>query len=136
MPVVYKSSMQNNMQFGATTTIQNTGTAAISSWTLTWAFPNGQTVANMWNDGTWTQSGAIVTATNPSWDASIPAGTTIMGPAFNGNWNGITKRVAYVVRRQRNDLQLASGNHGCGAGSCDLLRTQQGRGSSAGLSAK
>jgi len=88
--VVYKSSMQNNMQFGATTTIQNTGTAAISSWTLTWAFPNGQTVANMWNDGTWTQSGAIVTATNPSWDASIPAGTTIMGPAFNGNWNGIT----------------------------------------------
>jgi hypothetical protein len=86
--VVYTSSMQNNIQFGATINIENTGTAAINSWTLTWTFPNGQTITNMWNDGTWTQSGANVTVTNAAYNGAIAAGASIIGPGFNGTWNG------------------------------------------------
>ncbi|HEY1255689.1 MAG TPA: cellulose binding domain-containing protein, partial [Terracidiphilus sp.] len=41
--VTYTISPQNTSAFGAALTIQNTGTAAWTSWTLTWAFANGQT---------------------------------------------------------------------------------------------
>jgi len=61
--VVYAISPQNNSAFGAAITIQNTGTTAWTSWTLTWAFANGQTVAQLWN-GVEAQSGANVTVTN------------------------------------------------------------------------
>ncbi|MGD0098688.1 MAG: cellulose binding domain-containing protein, partial [Terracidiphilus sp.] len=47
--VVYTISPQGSSQFGATVSIQNTGTTTLSNWSLTWSFANGQTIAGSWN---------------------------------------------------------------------------------------
>jgi len=78
--------------FGAAVTINNTGTAAISNWTLTWSFANGQTITQVWN-GNVVQSGANVTVTNMSYNGSIPAGGSYAGMGFNGTWNNATNAV-------------------------------------------
>lgn len=78
--------------FGAALTINNTGTTAISSWTLTWSFANGQTITQLWN-GNVTQSGANVSVTNMSYDGSIPAGGSLTSVGFNGSWNSTTNAV-------------------------------------------
>jgi hypothetical protein len=71
--------------FGANVTITNYGDA-VNGWRLTWTFGAGQAVTQLWN-GTVTQSGANVTVTNASYNASIPTnGTTAFG--FNGSWTG------------------------------------------------
>ena len=75
--------------FGAAITINNTGTTAISNWTLTWTFANGQTVTQLWN-GNVTQSGANVSVTNESYNANIPSGGSYSGMGFNGTWNNTT----------------------------------------------
>jgi uncharacterized membrane protein len=90
--VVYTISPQNSSAFGAAITIQNTGTTALNSWTLTWTFANGQTVSSLWN-GVETQSGANVTVKNESYNGSIAAGGTLSGIGFNGTWNGATNAV-------------------------------------------
>ncbi len=90
--VVYTISPQNSSAFGAAITIQNTGTTALSSWTLTWSFPNGQTVSSLWN-GVETQSGANVTVKNQSYNGSIAAGGNLTGIGFNGTWNGSANAV-------------------------------------------
>jgi len=82
----YTISSQWGGGFGAAITINNTGTTAISNWTLTWAFPNGQTVTQLWN-GIETQSGANVSVTNESYNGSIPSGGNYSGMGFNGSWN-------------------------------------------------
>ena len=74
--------------FGASFTITNTGSTAINGWSLKFAFPNGQTITQLWN-GTYTQSGGNVTITNVSYNGSIAAGGTLSSePGFNGAWNG------------------------------------------------
>ena len=78
--------------FGAAITINNTGTTAISSWTLTWTFANGQTVTQLWN-GNVTQSGANVSVTNESYNGSIASGGSYSGMGFNGSWNSVTNAV-------------------------------------------
>ena len=90
--VVYTISSQWNSGFGAGITIQNTGTTAWTSWTLTWTFANGQTVSSLWN-GIETQSGANVTVKNEPYNGSIAAGGTLSGIGFNGTWNGTTNAV-------------------------------------------
>jgi len=90
--VVYTISSQWAGGFGASINIQNTGTTAISNWTLTWAFANGQTVTQLWN-GTETQSGANVTVANMSYNGSIPAGGSYSGMGFNGSWNNVTNAI-------------------------------------------
>jgi len=90
--VVYTISPQNTSAFGAAISIQNTGTTAWSSWTLTWAFANGQTVSQLWN-GIETQSGANVTVKNEPYNGSVAAGSTLSGIGFNGTWNGTTNAV-------------------------------------------
>ena len=90
--VVYTISSQWSGGFGAALSIQNTGTTPLSSWTLTWAFANGQTVSQVWN-GTGTQSGANVTVKNMSYNGSIAAGATLTGMGFNGTWNNVTNAV-------------------------------------------
>lgn len=75
--------------FSAAVMINNTGTTAISNWTLTWAFPNGQTVTQLWN-GVETQTGAGVSVSNESYNGGIPAGGTYNGMGFNGSWNNTT----------------------------------------------
>ncbi|MGA7830769.1 MAG: cellulose binding domain-containing protein, partial [Terracidiphilus sp.] len=90
--VIYTISSQWAGGFGAAINIQNTGTTAISNWTLTWAFANGQTVTELWN-GTVTQSGANVTVKSMSYNGSIPAGGSYSGMGFNGTWNNITNAI-------------------------------------------
>lgn len=68
--------------------IQNTGTAAWTSWTLTWDFPAGQRITQLWN-GDWTQSGATVTVKDyPSSNANIPAGGSYDGVGFTATFSG------------------------------------------------
>jgi hypothetical protein len=73
--------------FQAAITIQNTGSTPWSGWTLTWTFPNGQTISGLWN-GAASQSGINVTVQNLSYDGSIPAGGSYNGVGFTGTWNG------------------------------------------------
>ena len=93
--VDYVISPQNTSAFGATITIVN-GPTAITSWTLTWSFANGQTVAQLWN-GIETQSGANVTVKNEPYNGSIAAGGTLSGIGFNGTWNGTTNAVPTAI---------------------------------------
>ena len=90
--IVYTITNQWPGGFGASVTIDNTGTTALSNWTLTWTFANGQTVTQLWN-GNVSQSGAKVTVTNMSYNGSIPAGGSYTGMGFNGSWNNSTNAV-------------------------------------------
>jgi Cellulose binding domain len=92
--VNYTITPQNSSSFGATVAIENQGTTALSNWTLTWSFANGQTISSSWN-GTAVQSSANVTVSEQSgqtWE-NIPAGGTYSGFGFNGTWNGITNSI-------------------------------------------
>ena len=67
--------------FGASVAITNLGDP-VTAWTLTFAFPSGQTVTQLWN-GVVSQSGANVTVSNASWNGSLGTNaTTSFG--FNG----------------------------------------------------
>ncbi len=83
--IVYTIGNQWPGGFGAAITLENTGTANWTSWTLTWTYANGQTITQLWN-GTETQSGANVTVSNLSYNGSIPAGGSYTGMGFNGSW--------------------------------------------------
>ena len=79
--------------FSATITVRNTGTAALSGWTLRFAFPDaGQRVTQGWS-ATWSQSGTAVTAANAAWNGALPAGASI-GLGFNGTYSGTNPRPA------------------------------------------
>ena len=70
--------------FTANVTIANTGATAWNGWTLKFAFPGDQKITNAWNAQA-VQSGASVTATNLSYNASVAAGgSTSFG--FQGTW--------------------------------------------------
>ena len=92
--VDYTISSQTSSAFGAAITIINNGITALSNWTLTWSFANGQTISASWN-GTESQSGANVTVTEQSgqtWE-NIPAGGSYSGFGLNGTWNGTTNAI-------------------------------------------
>jgi len=74
--------------FEAAVTINNTGVRAMTSWTVTWTFANGQKITDIW-DGKETQSGANVTVTNLNYNGFIPAGGSYTGLGFNGSWNNL-----------------------------------------------
>jgi hypothetical protein len=82
-------SIANDWGSGATVnaTITNTGTTAITSWTLTWTFPGNQVITNLWN-GTYTQSGSAVTVTNANYNGSIAANGGTAGFGFNLTYSG------------------------------------------------
>ena len=74
--------------FGVALTITNTGSTTINGWSLQFSFPNGQTITQLWN-GSYTQSGSMVTITNLSYNATIAPGASLSSePGFNGAWNG------------------------------------------------
>jgi hypothetical protein len=80
--VTYQVTNEWDTGFGANVSIRNDGDA-LDGWSLTWTFPDGQRVTQGWN-GTFSQSGAKVTVTNPDWARTLPAGgTTSVG--FNGS---------------------------------------------------
>jgi hypothetical protein len=88
--VTYAITAQWQGGFGANVTIKNLGDS-VNGWRLAWSFANGQTTTQVWN-ATVTQSGAAVTATNLSYNATIATGaSTDFG--FNGAWNNTTNAV-------------------------------------------
>ncbi|WP_214408443.1 endo-1,4-beta-xylanase [Sphaerisporangium fuscum] len=72
--------------FQASVTVKNTGTAAMTGWTVTWTFPSGQTITQLWN-GTVSQSGAAVSVKNASYNGALaPGASTSFG--FTGAQSG------------------------------------------------
>ncbi|WP_405540607.1 cellulase family glycosylhydrolase [Streptomyces sp. NBC_00075] len=57
-------------------TLRNSGTTALTNWTLGFSFANGQTISNMWG-GTPTQTGAAVSVVPASYTATIPAAGSV-----------------------------------------------------------
>jgi len=83
--VGYAITNQWDTGFQTALTLTNTSSAAISSWTLTWTFANGQTITNLWN-GVLTQSGGAVTVKNAPYNGTIAAGgNTSLGFVANRN---------------------------------------------------
>ena len=70
--------------FNGGITIYNTGTTAITSWSLGFPFANGQVVSNSWNS-TESQSGANVMLTNVSYNGNIAAGGNVSGIGFTAS---------------------------------------------------
>ncbi len=71
--------------FSTNVTVQNTGSAAWTSWNLAFTFPaNGQAVTQGWN-GTFTQSGQNVTVANLSYNGSVAVNSSV-ATGFNGTW--------------------------------------------------
>ncbi|MEU8198785.1 cellulose binding domain-containing protein [Microbispora amethystogenes] len=67
-------------------TITNTGSSAVNGWSLAFTLPSGQTITSGWN-ATYSPSSGRVTATNVSYNGSIPAGgSTQIG--FQANHTG------------------------------------------------
>ncbi|MGY3679675.1 chitinase [Streptomyces sp. TE33382] len=67
-------------------TVKNTGTTALSSWTIEWDFPAGTAAGSAW-DATVTSSGNHWTAKNLSWNGSIAPGASLSF-GFNGTGSG------------------------------------------------
>ncbi|MCP2205496.1 glycoside hydrolase family 48 protein [Lentzea flava] len=80
--VTYQITNEWSTGFGATATIRNDGDA-LNGWNLTWTFPDGQRVTQGWN-GTFSQTGAVVSVTNPDWARTIPSGGSAQ-VGFNGS---------------------------------------------------
>ncbi|MEU8262089.1 glycoside hydrolase family 9 protein [Micromonospora sp. NPDC048999] len=62
--------------FNTQVTVRNTGKSALNGWTVRWAFAGDQKVSDHWS-AKLSQSGATVTATNESWNATIAPGAEI-----------------------------------------------------------
>jgi cellulose 1,4-beta-cellobiosidase len=75
-----------NTGFTASIRVTNTGTAALSSWTLGFSFANGQAVTQGWS-ADWSQSGTAVTAKNAAWNGTLGANQTV-DIGFNGSHTG------------------------------------------------
>ncbi|WP_406197199.1 MULTISPECIES: glycosyl hydrolase family 18 protein [unclassified Streptomyces] len=67
-------------------TVKNTGTTAVSSWTVEWDFPSGTSVTSAW-DADVTSSGTHWTAKNKSWNGSLAPGASVTF-GFNGSGTG------------------------------------------------
>lgn len=71
--------------FQAAVTVTN-GSSARSSWQVSWTFPNGQAITQLWN-ASYSQTGSSVTARNVSYNGNLgPNASTSFG--FTGSWNG------------------------------------------------
>lgn len=84
--VTYKITNQWSGGFQADVALTNTGTTAWSGWSLSWAFADGQKIAQAWNADA-AQSGTTVTAKNLTWNANVAAGSSVSF-GFTGSWTG------------------------------------------------
>ncbi|HSK97543.1 MAG TPA: cellulose binding domain-containing protein, partial [Euzebyales bacterium] len=71
--------------FTANVVVTATG-AAVDGWMLTWEFPDGQQIAQIWNADV-NDAGPAASVSNASWNAVIPAGGSASF-GFNGSWAG------------------------------------------------
>jgi cellulose 1,4-beta-cellobiosidase len=75
--------------------IANNGTSAITGWTVTWTFANGQSITQLWG-GILTQNGASETVRNETWNGSLAAGGAAES-GFLANWSGTNNVPTNVV---------------------------------------
>ncbi|MFI7500070.1 cellulase family glycosylhydrolase [Streptomyces sp. NPDC049687] len=73
--VEYSVTSQWDAGFQGAVRITNNA-AALSSWSLTFDFANGQKVTQGWS-AKWSQSGTTVTGANESWNGSLGAGASV-----------------------------------------------------------
>ena len=83
--VDYTVASQWQGGFTAGVTVTNLGDP-VNGWQLTWTFGAGQTITQAWNAAV-TRSGAAVTATNFSYNATIATNAAV-NFGFNGSWTG------------------------------------------------
>nr|WP_097990997.1 glycoside hydrolase family 18 chitinase [Streptomyces sp. f51] len=67
-------------------TVKNTGTTALSSWTIEWDFPAGTAAGSAW-DANLTKSGNHYTAKNLAWNGTVAPGASVSF-GFNGTGSG------------------------------------------------
>ncbi|WP_406313580.1 glycoside hydrolase family 6 protein [Streptosporangium sp. NBC_01639] len=72
--------------FQAEVTVKSTGGAALTGWTASWSFPNGQSVTQLWS-GQYSQSGANVSVRNVDYNGALSPGASASF-GFTGNWSG------------------------------------------------
>jgi hypothetical protein len=72
--------------FTGNITITNKGTATINNWTITFSFGAGQQLQQGWS-AVYTQQGAVMTVSNPSYNTSIAANQAVTS-GFNASWTG------------------------------------------------
>ncbi|MFZ6029921.1 MAG: cellulose binding domain-containing protein [Chloroflexota bacterium] len=88
-----------NSGFTAEIKITNNSTSAVQGWTLAYSYADGQQVTSAWN-ATVTQSGANVTASNPSshWNGNIPANGGSVSFGVQGTHSGAnTNPTAFLL---------------------------------------
>ena len=85
--VTYTVTGQWNTGFGTSISIQNTGTAPVNGWSLTWTWPGNQKITQSWN-AIYSQTGANAKLTNQSYNPAIAPGATLNGVGFNGSYSG------------------------------------------------
>ena len=59
--------------FVGNVTVTNTSGTPATGWTVQWTLPSGHTITNTWN-AELSVNGSTVTATNTSWNGSLPVG--------------------------------------------------------------
>jgi cellulase/cellobiase CelA1 len=65
-------------------TVTNRGSVPINAWTVSWTWPSGQSVTNVWN-GNYTQTGAAVTVRDAGWNGALaPGASTTFGLTGTG----------------------------------------------------
>jgi endoglucanase len=94
--------------FTAAITVTDSGSSAITGWTLTYTYTGNQTLTDGWS-GNWSQSGETITVTNASWNGSLSAGASSSIGA-NFSYSGTNTAPASVTC-------TASGGSGGGSGS-------------------
>ncbi|MEV4725954.1 cellulose binding domain-containing protein [Micromonospora humida] len=83
--VTYQNQSEWQGGFVTVVTVQNTATAPVDGWTLTFSFRGDQQITSGWN-ATTGQSGATVTARNVDWNRVVPAnGSVSFG--IQGSWS-------------------------------------------------
>jgi hypothetical protein len=87
--IAYTTQSQWTGGFVAGLTIHNTGTAPISGWMLTFAYPDDQRISSVWN-ATHAQSGEAVTFRDVGWNGVIPAGGSVSFGLL-GTWTGANR---------------------------------------------
>ncbi len=85
--VTYVITSQWNVGFGTAITIQNTGSAPVNGWNLTWTWAGNQKITQSWNS-TYSQAGGNAKLTNESYNPAIAAGASLNGIGFNASYSG------------------------------------------------
>src|SRR5436190_8895662 len=83
--VEYSVTSQWDTGFQGAVKITN-NTAAVSSWSVSFDFGDGQKVSQGWN-AKWSQSGTTVTAASESYNGSLATGASVSA-GFLASWSG------------------------------------------------